>query len=29
LKLFKQPSEKAEIEFREGYEKGVNLGPAR
>jgi hypothetical protein len=27
LKLFKQPSEKAEIEFREAYEKGVNLGP--
>jgi hypothetical protein len=29
LKLFKQPSEKAEIEFREAYEKGVNLGPEK
>jgi hypothetical protein len=29
LKLFKQPSEKAEIELREAYEKGVNLGPER
>jgi len=29
LKLFKQPSEKAEIEFREAYEKGVNLGPQK
>lgn len=29
LKIFKQPSEKAEIEFREAYEKGVNLGPQK
>jgi hypothetical protein len=29
LKLFKQPAEKAEIEFREAYEKGVNLGPQK
>jgi hypothetical protein len=29
IKLFKQPSEKAEIEFREAYEKGVNLGPQK
>ena len=29
LKLFKQPSEKAEIEYREAYEKGVNLGPQK
>ena len=29
MKLFKQPAEKAEIEFREAYEKGVNLGPER
>jgi hypothetical protein len=29
FKLFKDPSEKAEIEFREAYEKGVNLGPEK
>lgn len=29
LKLFKDPSEKAEIEWREAYEKGVNLGPQK
>ena len=29
LKLFKQPAEKAEIEWKEAYEKGVNLGPQK
>ena len=29
LKLFKQPAERAEIEFKEAYEKGVNLGPQK
>jgi hypothetical protein len=29
FKLFKEASEKAEIEFREAYEKGVNLGPEK
>jgi hypothetical protein len=29
IKLFKQPSEKADIEWREAYEKGVNLGPEK
>jgi len=29
FKLFKEPAEKAEIEFREAYEKGVNLGPEK
>ena len=29
MKLFKEPSEKAEIEWREAYEKGVNLGPQK
>jgi len=29
LKLFKGPAEKAEIEFKEAYEKGVNLGPQK
>jgi hypothetical protein len=29
IKLFKEPAEKAEIEFREAYEKGVNLGPEK
>jgi hypothetical protein len=27
FKLFKDPAERAEIEYREAYEKGVNLGP--
>jgi hypothetical protein len=27
LKIFKQPAEKAEDEFRQAYDKGVNLGP--
>ena len=29
FKLFKEPAEKAQIEFREAYEKGVNLGPEK
>ncbi len=29
MKLFKEPSEKAEIEWREAYEKGINLGPQK
>jgi hypothetical protein len=29
FKLFKEPAEKAGIEFREAYEKGVNLGPEK
>lgn len=29
MKLFKEPSEKADIEWREAYEKGVNLGPQK
>jgi len=29
FKLFKEPAERAEIEFRDAYEKGVNLGPEK